>query len=91
MGNTLDSIELGRNLLGIDNLIPLNPELLGSLDRCLRIIPDSYAEHIEFISMIFLIDLLEIRHFRLAGAAPRSPEIYEDILSLADIVGEFHC
>ena len=70
MRNTLDAVDIRRDLLGIDNLVPFDTEFLGSLDRIVHLVPYSDAEDIEVITMELGIYVLDIRNLGTAWTAP---------------------
>ena len=90
MRNTLDAVDFCRYTSGIVDLVPDHSELSGSVDGHLRslALPNCNAQNVEFLAVIFVVDCFDIRHFPLARAAPRRPEVHKDIFPLADIVGE---
>ena len=90
MRNALDAVEIGRNSLRVDDLVPVHAISLGGVHGCLRLIPNSDAEHIEIVTDVLVIDLLDVRDLPLARAAPRCPEVNEDVLALTYIVGKLN-
>src|SRR5574344_2523262 len=79
--NTLDAVDFCRYTSGIVDLVPDHSELSGSVDGHLRslTLPNCNAQNIEFLAVIFVVDCFDIRHFPLARAAPRRPEVHNDI------------
>ena len=88
MRNTLDTIQVGRDLSGVHDLVPDDAQFFCSGLRVLQLVPDGDAEHVEPVTVIGLIHVLEIGHLGLAGAAPGGPEINQHVLALADVIGE---
>ena len=86
--NRIESVRFSRDILGVDNLIPDDSKFPGRLDGVLHIVHDGDTEHIEVVTVVGVVHLDEIRHLGLAGAAPGSPKIDQDIFALTDIVGE---
>ena len=70
MRYALDTVQFGRDLLGIDDLIPVHSVNLCSILGSLRLVPHRYAEDFEAFLVIFLVDIPDIRDFSLAGSAP---------------------
>ena len=84
----VDAVQVRRDLLGIDNLVPDDSQLLGRHLGILHLVPDGDAEHVEVVTVIGVVHVREVGHLRGAGTAPGRPEIDQDILALADVIGE---
>ena len=70
MRNTLDAVKLRRDLLRVDDLVPLDTIHLGGILGCLRLVPYCDAEHFEAFLVILVIDIPDIRDLSLARTAP---------------------
>ena len=68
--NAVNSVNVGRNPLSIDNLVPDYTLLLRGLDGVLFLIPDSDTKNIEFRTCILLLDILDVWHLSLARSTP---------------------
>ncbi len=88
MGNAGDTVEFGRNGLRIDDLGPLDAELLGRFAGLLALVPHGYAQHLELIAAVLLPHLADVGNLATAGTAPRSPEVDQHVFALAHVVGE---
>ena len=86
--NALDAVDVGRDLLRVDHMVPRNGICLRGIDGCLRLVPYGHAEDVELVAVELFVNLLEVRNLSLARAAPAGPEIDEHILALAYIVRE---
>ena len=63
--------------------------LCGGLGSVFGLVPHCYAQHVELITLVFLVSGLDVGNLPLAWAAPACPEIHQDILALSYVVGEF--
>ena len=70
MRDAVNPVNIGRNPLGVNNLVPDDSLLLGGFDSVLFLIPDSHAENVELGTSVLLLDILDIRHLSLARTAP---------------------
>ena len=90
--NTLDAVDVCRDASSIVDVRPVHTKLCCCVDCHLDrlTLPYCDAEDIELLAGILVIYGLEVRDFPLARTAPRSPEVNEDIFSLAYIVRKLH-
>jgi len=87
MRNSDNAVDICRDRLGINNLVPVDSVSFCCIQALFRgLLPNRYADDIEILSVILVINRLDVRNLILARTAPGSPEINEDILSVAYIV-----
>ena len=65
--------------------------LCGSLCSIFRLIPHSYAQHIEIVTFVLVIDSGDVRNLPLARTTPACPEIYQNVFSFSYKIRELHC
>ena len=70
MRNTIDAIEIGRDVLGIDDLTPVDAKFISGPLGILRVIPYCHAENVEFLAGISVIYMLDVWKLGLAWTAP---------------------
>ena len=86
--DAFDAVQVGRDLLGVDDLVPGDAQFGGSLGGRGGLVPHGDAQHVEIFPGILVIHGPDVGDLCLAGTAPAGPEVDEHILALADIVGE---
>ena len=88
MRNRVDAVDLGRNALGIINDGPGQFQFSDGRFRVRALVGDGNAHEFETVALVTLVNVLQVGHLLLAGTAPGGPEIDQDELALAHIVGE---
>ena len=69
--NSDNAVDFRRDTLGIYNLIPVHAISLGSVNAFLRRpLPDSHAKNVEILSVMLVVNLLDVRNFVFAWTAP---------------------
>ena len=89
--DALDVVEVaGCTLpsLQVADLRPGDAKVLDTLCPGFLAVVEGDADHFEAFVLVLLVVSLHIRHLSAAGTAPACPEVNEDVLALAHVVGE---
>ena len=88
--DVLEAVDLDRNLLCVDDLRPQHHFLDLRPLRVFRVVADGDAQHFELVAVVLLVYAAKVGHLAAAGTAPACPEVYQNVFSLANEVGELH-
>ena len=80
-GGTLPALEVG-------DVMPFHANLLDGLLPCVALLVEADTHHVESLGMIFLVGCHHIGHLGTTRTAPRSPEVNEHVVALANPLAE---
>lgn len=89
-GNGGNAVDVGGDILGVENLLPRQGVFLYCLERVFRFVPHGYSEKIHFVGVL-VVKVLDYRCFSDAGTAPACPEVYKGVFAFAYIVAQALC
>ena len=86
--NSCDIVQMGNLIACIKNLRVGDAQALHDLFGVFRLIVECNAQDCEFVTLVLVVYIYQIRDFCPAWRAPACPEIYNNLLPFAYKIGK---